>query len=414
MALNRFYTFVPFRMKMDVFPPNTKYSTQTQVGMSKTATDKRSRLQKILIADHALSLCDVKRLPEKHTAIDRDYACAEINNSTVFDALGSPISIRTDLSLDEASVFSPSVIPISIDCSNDDCPSPTTADQIVSSPRHGLNSSIADSNVTCTFVELSPLMNSTGNQPQSDNVDLSHIGTSMGNQIQTEKYLNTDLTETDCAVSETLTTSLHLLNNNTAHNDKIAQIQSVSNSANSQLLMNTDSRPSSNINSIGTDYTYVDKRNYPVASNPIVYARGKCSSITKQHSNGFSKIPVPHSTGNACPIFKRTDAEPEVPKPKRRRKRRQSGLGEPPLPPALTVLPPCEVCGHKSSGFHYGANTCEACKVKSNPYYSGGLSHIYIDTLKSGIVHFVFEGVTGHDVLPSLEIFYIRKQCRPR
>lgn len=26
-------------------------------------------------------------------------------------------------------------------------------------------------------------------------------------------------------------------------------------------------------------------------------------------------------------------------------------------------LPPCRVCGQKASGFHYGANTCEACKV---------------------------------------------------
>ena len=26
-------------------------------------------------------------------------------------------------------------------------------------------------------------------------------------------------------------------------------------------------------------------------------------------------------------------------------------------------LPPCRVCGEKASGFHYGANTCEACKV---------------------------------------------------
>ena len=28
------------------------------------------------------------------------------------------------------------------------------------------------------------------------------------------------------------------------------------------------------------------------------------------------------------------------------------------------ILPPCRVCGDKASGFHYGANTCEACKVK--------------------------------------------------
>ena len=27
------------------------------------------------------------------------------------------------------------------------------------------------------------------------------------------------------------------------------------------------------------------------------------------------------------------------------------------------ILPPCRVCGDKASGFHYGANTCEACKV---------------------------------------------------
>ena len=368
-------------MKMDVFPPNTKYSTQTHVGIPTTATDKRSHLQKILIADRELSLCNVKRLPEKYTAFDRGSSCVEINNNTVFDALGSPISIRTDLSLDEASVFSPSVIPISIDCSNDDSLSPTTSDHIVASPRHGLDSSIADSNVTCTFVELSPLVNSTGNQPQSENVepdslvnstesqtqsenvDLSHIGTSMGNQTQTEKFLNKDLTETDCIVTETLTTSLHLLNNNTTHICTIAQIQPVSNSVNSQLLLNIDS------NSIGTDHMYVDKRNYPVASNPIVNARGICSSSTKHHSNGFSKLPAPHSTGNGSPIFEKTHSESEVPKQKRRRKRRKLDLGEPPLPPALTVLPPCEVCGHKSSGFHYGANTCEACKVRVYSLY---------------------------------------------
>ncbi|KAH9490615.1 hypothetical protein Btru_033822 [Bulinus truncatus] len=28
----------------------------------------------------------------------------------------------------------------------------------------------------------------------------------------------------------------------------------------------------------------------------------------------------------------------------------------------ISVLPPCRICGDESSGFHYGANTCEACK----------------------------------------------------
>ena len=31
--------------------------------------------------------------------------------------------------------------------------------------------------------------------------------------------------------------------------------------------------------------------------------------------------------------------------------------------PLSPMLPPCRVCGEKASGFHYGANTCEACKV---------------------------------------------------
>ena len=26
-------------------------------------------------------------------------------------------------------------------------------------------------------------------------------------------------------------------------------------------------------------------------------------------------------------------------------------------------LPPCRVCGEQAAGFHYGVNTCEACKV---------------------------------------------------
>ncbi|XP_052065231.1 nuclear receptor subfamily 1 group D member 1-like [Mytilus californianus] len=30
--------------------------------------------------------------------------------------------------------------------------------------------------------------------------------------------------------------------------------------------------------------------------------------------------------------------------------------------PSDPFLPPCRVCGQKASGFHYGANTCEACK----------------------------------------------------
>ena len=34
-----------------------------------------------------------------------------------------------------------------------------------------------------------------------------------------------------------------------------------------------------------------------------------------------------------------------------------------PQSPSVAMLPPCTVCGEKASGFHYGANTCQACKV---------------------------------------------------
>ena len=39
----------------------------------------------------------------------------------------------------------------------------------------------------------------------------------------------------------------------------------------------------------------------------------------------------------------------------------QSPMSRPDRFPAM--LPPCRICGEIASGFHYGANTCEACKV---------------------------------------------------
>lgn len=54
-------------------------------------------------------------------------------------------------------------------------------------------------------------------------------------------------------------------------------------------------------------------------------------------------------------VFVETDGV--RPKVKRRRRREKN-----PDPPQPTVLPPCDICNDKSSGYHYGANTCEACK----------------------------------------------------
>lgn len=42
------------------------------------------------------------------------------------------------------------------------------------------------------------------------------------------------------------------------------------------------------------------------------------------------------------------------------------------------TLPPCRVCGAQAKGFHYGANTCEACKVRSSTtFYSSLLCHYF-------------------------------------
>lgn len=50
-----------------------------------------------------------------------------------------------------------------------------------------------------------------------------------------------------------------------------------------------------------------------------------------------------------------------------------------------SVLPPCRICGEKASGFHYGVNTCEACKgffrrslMRKEEYKCPGMSNCEI------------------------------------
>lgn len=64
---------------------------------------------------------------------------------------------------------------------------------------------------------------------------------------------------------------------------------------------------------------------------------------------------VPNTSSMCEPsIESERNSEPKV---KKTRKRVRN-----PDPPPEPILPPCSVCDEKSSGYHYGANTCEACK----------------------------------------------------
>ncbi|KAH3712382.1 nuclear receptor ROR-beta-like [Dreissena polymorpha] len=50
-----------------------------------------------------------------------------------------------------------------------------------------------------------------------------------------------------------------------------------------------------------------------------------------------------------------SDLQPKI---KRKRNRVKN-----PDPPPEAILPPCKICDEKSSGYHYGTNTCEPCKA---------------------------------------------------
>ena len=59
------------------------------------------------------------------------------------------------------------------------------------------------------------------------------------------------------------------------------------------------------------------------------------------------------SVGKNCDLYQTVLARPT----------QSSDIYEDVPPKPSHILPPCRVCGDKASGFHYGANTCEACKV---------------------------------------------------
>ena len=67
------------------------------------------------------------------------------------------------------------------------------------------------------------------------------------------------------------------------------------------------------------------------------------------------------SGSSGCGRKRRTSSSGTGPKVKRKRRRERM---ENPCPMDV-VLPPCRICDEKSSGLHYGVNSCEACKVRN-------------------------------------------------
>jgi hypothetical protein len=61
----------------------------------------------------------------------------------------------------------------------------------------------------------------------------------------------------------------------------------------------------------------------------------------------------PNSANSDTDCANKSNTEDENPLPKRNGN----------CPPDGNLLPPCRVCDAKASGLHYGANTCEPCKV---------------------------------------------------
>ncbi|XP_053382225.1 retinoic acid receptor gamma-like isoform X2 [Mercenaria mercenaria] len=93
------------------------------------------------------------------------------------------------------------------------------------------------------------------------------------------------------------------------------------------------------------------------------------TSLTEIHPDSTSDVINDiHDIADACLRFE-NESKPSADstvstgkddvKPKVKKRRRREKNPDPPPPP---ILPPCDICNKTSSGYHYGANTCEACK----------------------------------------------------
>ncbi|XP_060074424.1 peroxisome proliferator-activated receptor alpha-like isoform X2 [Ylistrum balloti] len=104
------------------------------------------------------------------------------------------------------------------------------------------------------------------------------------------------------------------------------------------------------------------------STSPYCYDEFSRSHVSPPYSDTSSQ-PSPHTTVLTPPSLKEYSSLPSPNYEKQvnfdngEEQSSPDSVSQPLTSKASTpMLPPCRVCGEKASGFHYGVNTCEACK----------------------------------------------------
>ena len=289
----------------------------------------------------------------------------------------SPMSIRTDLSLDTGSVDSP-YIAIPLNCSVEDYSEPNINNL---NDNNAMLTPCQDAtSPDVTFTELTPVKVA---KPQQTS-PLDYSGKRHINSMRRENSVNiqttgpvsiTDIvtsgnvisiaTAEPVSITDVIATA-NGISIATAEPISYTQLDSVSrNNCGYSQQLNTCDMNANLISKRPTGSTFSASRMIGTDDVRNIVREKQSDTNIRREPLEISRETAYYSTAKRQfdqDVTSKTEEKPA----KRKRNRRKPDPDEPPLAPPVTVLPPCAVCGSKSSGFHYGANTCEACKVCIN------------------------------------------------
>ena len=341
-----------------------------------------------------------------------------LGKSVDFDvgtSVASPMSIRTDLSLDTGPVDSP-YISIPLNCSSEEYNFSAANAMLTPCPN------VASPEVT--FTELTPVkvakplqtspldFSGTGNfhAMETDNrVPITNTGSVSITDIVTSGNVISIATAEPVCITDVIATA-NGISIATAEPISLTQINSVSNNnfAYAQELNTCDTNANLvSKRSIGPNAKRSLLNGEPNNKRDIINER-PCDADFRREPLEISTDAAYCSAANHFPrqfdqeVTSKTEEKPV----KRKRNRRKPDPDELPLAPPVTILPPCAICGSKSSGFHYGANTCEACKVctqtnlfGSSFWHQNSHSHLSFRRLLTSILMAFFGVETFQKVL---------------